>query len=126
MVHDGLQDPYSNRHMGQIAEASASRFGLSRKGERVVDRDEEPFKVDFAKLSSLRAAFGPKGTITAGNASTINDGAALALLAGPGVVARYGLQPQARLVAYASNSLHPDRFTEAPVGAIEKACAKAA
>jgi len=160
MVYDGLQDPYSNRHMGQIAEASASRFGLSRKaqdafaldsyrkaqaavadgvfadeivpvaiktrkGERVVDRDEEPFKVDFAKLSSLRAAFGPKGTITAGNASTINDGAALALLAGLGAVARYGLLPQARLVAYASNSLHPDRFTEAPVGAIEKACAKA-
>jgi acetyl-CoA C-acetyltransferase len=160
MIHDGLQDPYSNRHMGQIAEASAGRFDLSRqaqdafalasyrkaqaaveggifadeivpvaiktrKGERVVDRDEEPFKVDFAKLPNLRAAFGQEGTITAGNASTINDGAALALLAGPGAVARYGLRPQARLVAYASNSLHPDRFTEAPVGAMEKACAKA-
>ena len=160
MVHDGLQDPYSNRHMGQIAEASAGRFDLSRqaqdafalasyrkaqaavaggvfadeivpvaiktrKGERVVERDEEPFKVDFAKLPTLRPAFGQDGTITAGNASTINDGAALSLLAGSDAVARHGLRPQARLVAYASNSLHPDRFTEAPVGAIEKACEKA-
>jgi acetyl-CoA C-acetyltransferase len=160
MIHDGLEDPYSGRHMGQIAEASVAKFGFSReeqdgfalesyrkaqaavesgvfageiapvvkktrKGEVTLDRDEEPFKVDFAKLPTLRAVFGKEGTITAGNASTINDGAAMTLLAGGGAVARYGLEPKARLVACASHSLHPELFTEAPVGAIKKVCAKA-
>ena len=160
MIYDGLRDPYSGKHMGQIAEASADKHGLTReeqdefalgsyrkaqaaieegvfaeeivpvvkktrKGEVVVDRDEEPFKVDFDKLSALRAAFSKEGAITAGNASTINDGAALSLLAGGEAVEKYALEPKARLVAYASNSMHPDQFTEAPVGAIEKVCSKA-
>ena len=160
MIHDGLEDPYSGRHMGQIAEASVAKFGFSReeqdafalgsyrkaqaavesgvfageiapvvkktrKGEVTVDRDEEPFKVDLAKLPALRAVFGKEGTITAGNASTINDGAAMTLLASGAAVEKYGLEPKARLVACASHSLHPDRFTEAPVGAIEKVCEKA-
>jgi acetyl-CoA C-acetyltransferase len=73
----------------------------------------------------LRAAFKKDGTITAGNASTINDGAALTLLAGANAVAKYDLKPKARLVAYATNSLHPDQFVEAPVGAIQKVCGKA-
>ena len=76
-------------------------------------------------MPRLRPAFKKDGTITAGNASTINDGAALTLLAGGEAVGKYGLKAKARLVAYASNSLHPDLFTEAPVGAIEKVCAKA-
>ena len=160
MIHDGLQDPYSDKHMGVLAEASAAKNGLtreeqdafaigsyrkaqaalenntfkdeivpvvkqSRKGEVVVDKDEEPFKVDFAKLPALRTVFKKDGTITAGNASTINDGAAATVLASSAAVEKYGLKPKARLVAYASNSIHPDRFTEAPVGAIEKVCAKA-
>jgi acetyl-CoA C-acetyltransferase len=160
MIHDGLQDPYSSKHMGVIAEATVTKHGLtreeqdafaigsyrkaqaaiendilkdeivpvaktSRKGEVVVDRDEEPFKVEFNKLAGLRAVFGKEGTITAGNASTINDGAALTLLASSEALKKYGLIPKARLVAYATNSLHPELFTEAPVGAIEKACAKA-
>jgi acetyl-CoA C-acetyltransferase len=160
MVHDALTDPYSGRHMGEIAEARVAAHGLSReaqdafalasyqraqravqegrfqaetvavvkpsrKGEVTVAMDEEPFRVDFAKLSSLRPAFGREGTITAGNASTINDGAAFVLLAGEQAVQRHGLKPRARLVAYATNSLHPDHFPDAPVGAIERACAKA-
>lgn len=160
MIHDGLQDPYSSKHMGVIAEATVTKHGLtreeqdafaigsyrkaqaaiendilkdeivpvaktSRKGEVVVDRDEEPFKVEFNKLAGLRAVFGKEGTITAGNASTINDGAALTLLASSEALKKYGLIPKARLVAYATNSLHPELFAEAPVGAIEKACAKA-
>lgn len=160
MIHDGLQDPYSSKHMGVIAEATVTKHGLtreeqdafaigsyrkaqaaiendilkdeivpvaktSRKGEVVVDRDEEPFKVEFSKLAGLRAVFGKEGTITAGNASTINDGAALTLLASSEALKKYGLIPKARLVAYATNSLHPELFAEAPAGAIEKACAKA-
>jgi acetyl-CoA C-acetyltransferase len=160
MIHDGLLDPYSGKHMGMIAEASVAKHGLtreeqdafaidsyrkaraaleawifkdeivpvvktSRKGEVVVDQDEEPFKLEFDKLPGLRAAFQKDGTITAGNASTINDGAALTLLASAEAVEKYGLKPKARLVSYATNSTHPDQFTEAPVGAIEKACARA-
>ena len=160
MVHDGLQDPYSGKHMGVIAEATAEKFNLSRQeqddfavssyrkaqaalqagtfrdeivpvvkkgrqGDIVVAEDEEPLKGDTGKLAGLRAAFKKEGTITAGNASTINDGAGMTLLASAEAVKKYGLKPKARLVAYASNSIHPDRFVEAPVGAIEKVCAKA-
>ena len=96
-----------------------------RKGDEVVADDEEPFKVDFAKLGGLRGAFKKDGTVTAGNSSTINDGAALTLLASGDAVEKHSLKPKARLVAYASHSTHPDQFTEAPVGAIEKVLAKA-
>lgn len=96
-----------------------------RQGEIVVADDEEPLKGDIGKLPGLRAAFAKDGTITAGNASTINDGAGVTLLASAEAVKKYNLKPKARLVAYATNSVHPDLFTEAPVGAIEKAVAKA-
>ncbi|HJV64729.1 MAG TPA: thiolase family protein [Geomonas sp.] len=97
----------------------------TRSGELVIDQDEEPNKSDYRKLPQLRPAFKKDGTITAGNASTINDGAGVTLLASAKAVKKHGLQPKARLVACATNSIHPDLFTEAPVGAIEKVCAKA-
>ncbi|WP_224981625.1 thiolase family protein [Geomonas agri] len=160
MIYDGLQDPYSGRHMGDIAEEAASRHALSREaqdqftvrsytraqeavrggifkdeivpvlkkgrgGEVTIGEDEEPFKVDFAKLTGLKPVFRKDGTITAANASTINDGAAFSLLAGTDAVKRFNLKPRARIVAHATCSLHPERYTEAPVGAIEVACAKA-
>ncbi|GFO54917.1 acetyl-CoA acetyltransferase [Geomonas sp. Red276] len=160
MIHDGLQDPFTGRHMGEIGEDSAVRNGISRQeqdefalrsyrlaqaavtgglfageivpvikktrnGEAVVGRDEEPFKVDFEKIAQLRAVFRKDGTITAGNASTINDGAALALITNASGLKKYNLHPKARMVASATNSLHPDEFPEAPVGAIERACARA-
>jgi acetyl-CoA C-acetyltransferase len=96
-----------------------------RKGETVVCADEEPARVDFDKFTGLRPVFRKDGSITAGNASTINDGAAFALLAGVEAVKRHGFTPRARLVAYATNSLHPDQFPVAPIGAIERVCAKA-
>lgn len=97
----------------------------TRKGEVVVDTDEEPARVDFDKFTSLRPVFKKDGTLTAGNASTINDGAAFSLLASGEAVKKYGFTPKARIIAYATNSLHPDQFPVAPVGAIEKVCAKA-
>lgn len=97
----------------------------TRKGEVTVATDEEPARIDFAKFTGLKPVFKKDGTLTAGNASTINDGAAFALLASGAAVEKYGLKPKARLVAYATNSLHPDLFPMAPVGAIERACAKA-
>lgn len=96
-----------------------------KKGDVTVDTDEGPFKIDFAKLTQLRPAFKKDGTITAGNASTISDGAAVALLTDEAGLKKFGLTPKARFVAAATESLHPDSFPEAPVGAIEKACAQA-
>ena len=96
-----------------------------KKGDVTVDTDEGPFKIDLAKLTQLRPAFKKDGTITAGNASTISDGAAVALLTDEAGLKKFGLTPKARLVAAATESLHPDHFPEAPVGAIEKACARA-
>jgi len=160
LVYDGLQDPYTGRHMGEIGDDSARRSQLSREeqdafalrsyrlaraaveggvfaeeivpvvrkgrnGDETVERDEEPFRGDSSKLAGLRPAFGKEGTITAGNASTINDGAALSLLSGAQGLKQYRLAPKARLVAHATASLHPDCFPEAPVAAIERVCAKA-
>jgi acetyl-CoA C-acetyltransferase len=160
MIHDALTDPYSGRHMGEVAEARVAAHGIareaqdgfalesykraqwavqegrfkeeivavvkpSRRGEVSVAMDEEPFRVEFAKLGTLRPVFDKAGTITAGNASSINDGAAFLLLAGEEAVRRHGLRPKARLVAHATHSLHPDMFPDAPVGAIERACARA-
>jgi acetyl-CoA C-acetyltransferase len=97
----------------------------TRKGEVTISEDEEPSRVNFDKLPTLRGAFRKDGTVTAGNASTINDGAAMTLLASGDAIKKYGLKPKVRLVAYASNSTHPGDFTLAPVGAIEKVLAKA-
>ena len=96
-----------------------------KKGDVTVDTDEGPFKIDLAKLTQLRPAFKKDGTITAGNASPISDGAAVALLTDEAGLKKFGLTPKARFVAAATESLHPDYFPDAPVGAIEKACAQA-
>ena len=97
----------------------------TRKGDITISEDEEPFRGSIDKLPELRPAFSKTGTITAGNASTINDGAGLAILAGGAAVKEFGLQPMARMIASATNSIHPDKFAEAPVDAIRKCCAKA-
>lgn len=92
----------------------------TRKGDVVVDKDEQPFNANIDKIPTLRPAFAKDGTITAANASSISDGAsALVLTSGENAAAK-GLKPLAKIVAYASNSQHPSEFTIAPVGAIQK------
>ena len=160
MIQDGLQDPDSGRHMGEITEVWIKRHGLtreeqdayaarsyrlaqaavaagnfareltpvvksSRKGEITIDSDEEPGRGAIDKLTGLRPAFSKEGTITAGNASTINDGAAFVMACAEKALQRHALQPIARLVAASTNSIAPDDFAEAPVGAINRAVAKA-
>jgi acetyl-CoA C-acetyltransferase len=160
MIHDGLQDPYSGRHMGEITETWVSRHGLTRteqdeyaarsyrlaqaavaagtfideltpvikrgrKGDVTIDQDEEPGLGNIDKLIRLRPAFSKEGTITAGNASTINDGASLVLICSGEAMQKHNLKPIARLVASATNSIAPDDFPEAPVGAIDRAVKKA-
>jgi acetyl-CoA C-acetyltransferase len=101
-----------------------------KKGETVVDRDEEPFKVDLDRLTTLRPAFQKDGTVTAGNASKINDGAAALVLTTASHAAQLGVRPIARIVAQASLAQKPEWFTTAPVGAargvLERAGLKAA
>ncbi len=88
-----------------------------KKGDPVlVERDEEPFKVDLARMPSLRPAFQKDGTVTAANASKINDGAAALVLTTAGHAAALGVKPLARILAHASLAQRPEWFTTAPVG----------
>ncbi len=90
-----------------------------RKGPpQVVDRDEEPFKVDLDRMGSLKPAFQKDGTITAANSSKINDGAAALALSTAAHAERLGRKPLARIVAHASFAQKPEWFTTAPVGAV--------
>nr|WP_321394334.1 thiolase family protein [uncultured Desulfuromusa sp.] len=160
IIEDGLLDPYSQRHMGDITEDWVENHGVTRedqdkyaarsyqlsqnalkngtfvdeivpvsiktrKGEVLFSEDEEPQRGNIEKLSGLRPAFRKNGTITAGNASSINDGAGLALLASGEAVSKHNLTPIAKIIATSTNSIHPELFAEAPVGAIQKCCAKA-
>src|SRR5450432_1756644 len=90
----------------------------------VVADDEEPGRGDVAKLSALRPAFQKDGTVTAGNASSINDGAAALVLAAADVAAARGWEPVARIVGAAGFAQAPEWFTTAPAGAIERLLAR--
>jgi len=85
-----------------------------------VTEDENPKKFNEEKLRKLRPAFGEQGTVTAGNASSINDGAAAVVVVSAEKVKALGLKPQARILGYATYSREPEWFTMAPVGAIDK------
>ncbi len=129
------QDAYASRSFQRAIQAQDSGcFDAEivpvcvpqRKGDPIqVTLDEGPKKVDTSKMASLKAAFEKTGTITAGNASTINDGAAAVALASDAAVQKYGYRPMARIVAAATHSQDPAWFTTAPIGAIEKALQKA-
>lgn len=97
----------------------------SRKGDIVVDQDEQPLNAKIDKIPSLKPAFAKDGTITAANASSISDGASALVLTSSEVATQRGLQPLAKIIATASNSQHPSEFTIAPVGAIAKVLKKA-
>lgn len=97
----------------------------SRKGDVIVDQDEQPLNAKIDKIPSLKPAFAKDGTITAANASSISDGASALVLTSSEVATQRGLQPLAKIIATASNSQHPSEFTIAPVGAIEKVLKKA-
>lgn len=97
-----------------------------RKGDPVVvSVDEEPAKGDPAKLGSLRPAFGKEGVTTAGNASSIDDGAAALVLSSLDTAQAKGFRPIGRLVASASHAQDPQWFTTAPAEAVRKVLAKA-
>jgi acetyl-CoA C-acetyltransferase len=96
-----------------------------RKGDVVVDTDEQPGKCDIGKIPTLKPAFKKDGTITAASSSSINDGAAALVLMTEDDAKARGIAPLARIVAHATNAQAPEWFTTAPVGAIAKVLEKA-
>jgi len=95
----------------------------ARQGDTIVEKDEEPFKTNFEKVPKLKPAFQPDGTVTAANASKVNDGAAALTLMSAAKAASLGLKPLARIVAYGSSAKKPEWFTTAPADVIAKVLA---
>jgi acetyl-CoA C-acetyltransferase len=158
MIHDGLWDVYTSRHMGTCGDQCATKYNISRedqdtfaiesytrairaweegfysagvvpvevkskKGSTIVDHDEDVAKFQGEeKLRSLAPAFGANSTITAGNASKINDGAAAMVVFGDEVKKTLGLKPVARILGHANAAMESDWFTIAPIYAIRKLC----
>jgi acetyl-CoA C-acetyltransferase len=149
MTKDGLTDVYNQCAMGVCADATATKFDISReaqdafsiqsykraaeatangsfaneivpvevkgrKGSITVSEDEEYKKVMFEKIPGLRPAFSKDGTVTAANASTINDGASALILASKEKAEELGLTPIAKIVSFADAAQAPEWFTTAP------------
>lgn len=96
-----------------------------KKGEPIfVKEDEEPKKVNFEKMLALRPAFDKEGTVTAANASKINDGAAAVVVMAKEVADKLGVKPQVKILSQASAAKKPEWFTTAPIDAIEKVLKK--
>ncbi|HEX7327348.1 MAG TPA: acetyl-CoA C-acetyltransferase [Casimicrobiaceae bacterium] len=110
---------------GTFAWETAKVTVPGRKGEVVVDQDEQPAKAAPEKIATLKPAFRKDGTVTAANSSSISDGAAALVLMRRSTAAERGLTPLATIVAHATHSQEPALFTTAPVGAIEKLYRKA-
>jgi len=129
------QDEYAVRSYRRAQAATAAGLAAAeivpvsipqRRGEPLtVDADEEPSRVDFDKMKTLRPAFDPQGTITAANASTLNDGAAALVLTTAEHAAQIGAEPKARLVAQATFAQQPEWFTTAPIEAIRRVLGRA-
>ncbi|MEK7288050.1 MAG: thiolase family protein [Elusimicrobiota bacterium] len=150
-IKDGLWDPYNNIHMGNCAEACAEKHEITRqeqdefsilsykraqeaqaKGafkEEIIavmglTEDEEPKKSNFEKFPRLKPVFKPNGTITAANASKLNDGAAALALAGESLVKEKGLKPLAKIIGWAQHAQEPLWFATAPAGALQNLAKK--
>jgi len=149
ILRDGLIDPYSSVHMGDCGELCAEKHEITREQQdeyaiRSYQRaqeaqksgafadeicqvdeikdDEEPARAKLDKVAKLKPAFKAGGTITAANASKLNDGAAALVLGGAKAAA--GRKPLARIVDWATFSQEPQWFTTAPAGAIERLMGK--
>ena len=155
MIHDGLWDPYGDKHMGSCAESCVTKYTFSReqqdeyslesyrraqdatrtgkfrkeiavveieskKGKSVVVDDEEPFAAPLDKMGKLKPAFAKEGgSITAANASKINDGAAALVVTSADFASKNNLKPIARIVAHSTAAHEPEWFTTAPAKSID-------
>ncbi|MBR9922577.1 MAG: acetyl-CoA C-acyltransferase [Bacteroidetes bacterium] len=161
LAKDGLTDAYNHLAMGVSADATATKYNISReaqdaytirsyklsaestengafgneivpvsvpqrKGDPLVIKEDEEFKkVKFDKIPNLRPVFTKDGTVTAANASTINDGASALVLVSKEKAEALGLSPIAKIVSFADAALAPEWFTIAPTQAAPKALKRA-
>ena len=95
-----------------------------RKGDVVIDKDEQPFKAQLEKIPGLKPAFRKDGTVTAANSSSISDGAAALVMMRASTATKLGLRPVATVVGHSTFAQEPGLFTTAPVGAMKKLLAK--
>jgi acetyl-CoA C-acetyltransferase len=105
---------------GAFAEEIVAVDAPSGKTTVSVAEDEQPRRFNEEKLRALKPAFGKEGTVTAGNASSINDGAAAFVVLSPERARELGAKPQARILGYAAAAREPEWFTLAPIGAITR------
>ncbi len=110
---------------GAFAAEMAPVAVKGRGGDTVISIDEGPGKVKLDKIPLLKPAFKKDGTITAASSSSINDGASAMVMMRESTAAKLGCKPIARIVAHAMHAQEPNWFTTAPVGAVQKALAKA-
>ena len=127
------QDAFALRSQQKAAAAQAGGFFgqeiapvtvKGRKGDIVVDRDEHPRETTMEALAKLKTPFRTPGTVTAGNASGVNDGAAALLIASEDAARRHGLTPRARIVAMATAGVEPRVMGIGPVPAVQKLMAR--
>ena len=105
---------------GSFAREMVAVTVKGRKGAVEVNRDEQPFTADIAKIPTLKPAFRDGGTVTPANSSSISDGAAALVLMRASEAERRGVKPLARIVAASSHAQAPAWFTTAPIGAMQK------
>ena len=110
---------------GEFVEEIAPVKVVSRRGELLVDTDEQPGNAKIDKIRGLKPAFKKDGTVTAANSSSISDGGSALLLMRESEAKARGLTPLARIVAHSTHAQLPAEFTIAPIGAIEKVLSKA-
>ena len=127
------QDEFALRSLSRAIQATADgsfRWEIApvtvsgRKGEVVIDRDEQPANANPDKISTLKPAFRKDGTVTAANSSSISDGGAALVLMRRSLAERRGLRPLAAILDHATHAQEPGWFTTAPVGAMQKLYAK--
>jgi len=157
LVRDGLEDVYKRKAMGVFADATAHKFGITRKeqddyairsyklaekatksgafndeiigveipqkkgGSILITEDEEFKNVFFDKIPILKPAFTTDGTVTAANASSINDGASALILMSKEKAESLGIKPLAKILSFADAEQEPEWFTTAPIKAVPKA-----
>jgi len=127
------QDAFSTASIERALHAIETEFKAeitpvtvkSRRGETVVDTDQEPPSCNLEKIPTLRAAFKKDGTVTAASSSKISDGAAATVMMSAQKAAGLGITPLATIVAHATFSQDPEWFTTAPIGGIERVLEKA-
>jgi len=161
MIHDGLWDSFSNQHMGNLAEYTAKKAGVSRadqdalalashqkavaamtacrfkaetlpveipgkKGSTVIDKDEGPrADTNLEALAALKPSFEKDGSVTAGNAPGLNDGASALVVSSLAFAQSHGITPLARITAYATGGGEPQDLFFAPIVAVRNLMAKA-